>query len=143
MGLLSDPAKLDPTAKTDLEHVLQWNEEALSQQKARFHELMEKYVEEEEEEEEQQHKKTEPPKPAEVDPLTAMVMEQQARETRKAELMLKYRKERARRKRGLAVEAGSANGDESDGIDRASVRTYLVHEFFICHYGSQNSYMSL
>ena len=56
----------------------------------------------------------------EIDPLTAMVMEQEAIETRKAELLLKYKKERARRKRGLTTEGRQVVG-ESDGVDEASV----------------------
>jgi hypothetical protein len=111
-----------------LEYVFKWNEELISQQKARFNELMEKYVEEEEEEGSPEQEEADN-KAAEVDPLTAMVMEQEARETRKAELLLKYRKERARRKRGLTVEAGTSGG-ESDGIDRASVSTQEIRGRF-------------
>lgn len=64
--------------------------------------------------------------PVDVDPLTAMVMEQEARETRKQELYLKYRKERARRKRGLVTELSRPTdaGEEDDGLDRASVRCF-------------------
>ena len=50
-----------------------------------------------------------------------MVMEQEAQETRKAELYLKYRKERARMKRGLSVEARVIEGEADEGVDRASV----------------------
>ena len=59
-----------------------------------------------------------------MDPLTAMVMEQEAQETRKQELYLKYRKERARRKRGLATELSRpkiGEDDDEDGLDRAAV----------------------
>jgi hypothetical protein len=109
-----------------MEYVFKWNEGTIGQHNARFKELMEKYVEVEEEEEhhpsEEEVKET---APLEVDPLTAMVMEQEARETRKAELYLKYRKERARRKRGLTSETGNSTGEENDGIDRASVSIYL------------------
>ncbi len=93
---------------------------------------MEKYVEAEEEDEHDKHaseeevKETPAPAP-EIDPLTAMVMEQEARETKKAELYLKYRKERARRKRGLTSETGNSTGEENDGIDRASVSTSLEY----------------
>jgi hypothetical protein len=94
------------------------NKEAIRQQNERFQSLMEKYVEEEVDEEEQETP-ADTPAP-EIDPLTAMVMEQDAIESRKAELLLKYKKEKARRKRGLTTE-GRHIGDESDGIDRASV----------------------
>ena len=137
LGLLVDPSQMDPTvttfsSETDtayLESVFQWNQDTISQQTTRFHQLMEQYVEEEmtpEEEEAAAAAADMDKQPAEVevlDPLTAMVMEQEARETRKAELLLKYRKERARRKRGLTAEAGYV-GEDSDGIDRASVSTY-------------------
>jgi hypothetical protein len=55
-----------------------------------------------------------------------MVLEQKAQETRKAELLLKYKKERARRKRGLTTEGRYTGSDESDGIDRASVSFITV-----------------
>lgn len=67
--------------------------------------------------------------PAEIDPLTAMVMEEQARETRKAELYLKYRKERARRKRGLTTEARIIES-ESDEVDRASVSHSVLRYWY-------------
>ena len=115
-----------------LEEIYQQNKEIIAQQQKRFQELVEKHVEMEDEEEEQQHvnvaaeqgivqKKQQATVVDDMDPLTAMVRENEERETRKQELYLKYRKERARRKRGLNVEA-QAYGEESDGIDRASVR---------------------
>lgn len=130
LGVLQavDPAKWNP-AMSDaqvLELVFQENESTLQQQKEQFQKLIENHVEEEVVEEEGVEIQTEPsnspqsPPQPEVDPLTAIVMEHQARETRKAELLLKYKKERARRKRGLTTE-GKVIGDESDGIDRASV----------------------
>lgn len=50
-----------------------------------------------------------------LDPLTAMVREQEAQEKRRQELELKYRKERARRNRGISDEAGAShhNGESS------------------------------
>ena len=48
-----------------------------------------------------------------LDPLTAMVREQEAQEKRRQELDLKYRKERARRKRGIQEgEATEAHGED-------------------------------
>ena len=69
---------MDPTAGTSLEYVYKWNEEAVAQQNDRFNALMEKYVEEEEEEEEAPEEVAGETKAPEVDPLTAMVMEQEA-----------------------------------------------------------------
>jgi hypothetical protein len=74
-----------------------------------------------------------------IDPLTAMMMEQQAQETRRQELDLRYRKEKARRNRGLLSEPGASNkailGEDVDAegagdttkkkIDRETVRTNL------------------
>jgi hypothetical protein len=141
-------------SSTSLEDVYKWNSEFIAQQQGRFKELMAKYVEEEQEEH--------PPDPAaslspvaatpnknnnnpgggdplansnnnNLDPLTAMFMEQEAQETRKQELYLKYRKERARRKRGLSSPGGGAytGGDESDDVDRVSVRVPLRVTFLL------------
>jgi hypothetical protein len=118
---------------SSLEEIYQQNQETILQQHKRFQELVEKHVEmEDEEEQQQQHVNVAEQGPVQnkqgetvvddMDPLTAMVKENEQRETRKQELYLKYRKERARRKRGLNVEA-QAYGEESDGIDRASVRS--------------------
>lgn len=109
--------------KEILEIVYRTNKDIILQQRDRFQKLTEKYLEEEEgveETEEETGPTEEEPQAPEVDPLTAMVMEQEAIETRKAELLRKYKKERARRKRGLTTE-GRQIGDESDGIDGASV----------------------
>jgi hypothetical protein len=122
LGIFLDPSQADPTASTTLDFVYKWNQAAISEHNARFQELMAKYVEEEvEDEHEEGEASAAPPAPAEIDPLTAMVREQEARETRKAELYLKYRKEKARRKRGLTTEGAGSPGGENDGIDRVSV----------------------
>ena len=117
------------STKDILELIYQTNKGAIQKQNGRFQSLMEKYVEDEVEEEAapEDTVQKEDSKAPEVDPLTAMVMEQEAIETRKAELLLKYKKERARRKRGLTTE-GRHIGDESDGIDRASVSFSFVGE---------------
>ena len=146
LGLLQDPtaaAASSTNVDSDenlctLQTVLEYNSEIISKQADRFKELVEKYIEETIEEaekaEEQSNNRSSDnsgvddsnaaAKPAEIDPLTAMVMEQEAQETRKAELYLKYRKERARRKRGLTSEARVIESD-SDEVDQASVSTYL------------------
>jgi hypothetical protein len=123
LGLFVDPSTEDPTATTNLESCLQWNSETVLQQNTRFRELMEKYIEEEEEvvKEEVKQEAAAAAAAPDIDPLTAMVMEQEERESRKAELYLKYRKEKARRKRGLLVDGGYNGNPENDGIDRASV----------------------
>jgi hypothetical protein len=116
-----------------LEEIILENQDLVKQQSTRFERLMEKHVHSEEEDDENEEEVTAsaavpeqaPQQPApEYDPLTAMVMENEARETRKQELYLRYRKERARRKRGLTTEA-QPHGEESDGIDRASVSIYM------------------
>jgi hypothetical protein len=108
------------STKELLDHIYDTNKESIRQQHERFQRLMDKHVEVEVEEEEQEMATDKTEAAPEIDPLTAMVKEQEAIETRKAELLLKYKKERARRKRGLSTE-GRHIGDESDGIDRASV----------------------
>ncbi len=115
-----DPSGLEVLSETEmLELIYQANKDVIQRQHERFQGLVEKYVEIELEDVPSPEKAA-PPQDVEVDPLTAMVMEQQALEMRKAELLLKYKKERARRKRGLTTE-GHHIGDENDGIDRASV----------------------
>ena len=151
LGLLDyDSSSLSSSSSSSslsatLEDIYQRNIQRVTQQNQRFQELLEKYVEEEPQEtdvdiaspttkedmeqpssppsktKQQQQQQQQQPK-VDIDPLTAMVMENEARETRKQELYLKYRKERARRKRGLSQAGGYQGGDESDGIDRASVR---------------------
>lgn len=64
-------------------------------------------------------------KAAPLDPLTAMVMEQEKQEKRLHDLDLKYRKERARRKFGLPEEERVIQDDQHhDGGDRFD--TYSV-----------------
>ena len=140
LGLLQEPPPPSPSAAVSskqccctLEQVTDCNRAVVQQQNDRFKEMVEKHLEEEEEKEEKANSRTEnqaqaAPESAStttsqmLDPLTAMVMEQEAQKTRKAELYLKYRKERARMKRGLSVEARVIEG-ESDEVDRASVRS--------------------
>ena len=126
LGLFVDPAVEDPTVSTSLEACWQWNSTTVTQQNERFKGLMEKYIEEEEEvmnqtAEQSVQGSSSPPAVSDIDPLTAMVREQEERESRKAELYLKYRKEKARRKRGLATDGGYTGDGENDGIDTASV----------------------
>jgi len=144
LGLLQDPSAGATVANTKviedekltctLETVSAYNHDTVSAQAERFKGLVEKYVEESTEVDNEQPSLSKSlssenngfngtnstAEPAEIDPLTAMVMEQEALETRKAKLYLKYRKERARRKRGLTTEA-SIIESESDEVDRASL----------------------
>lgn len=139
LGLLGDPLANNNVPNTstkggnnelvcNLESVLGLNRDAIAKQEERFKRLEDKYIEEtaEEGKEEQISENNgfdnanDSPKSAEIDPLTAMVMEKEAQETRKAELYLKYRKEKAMMKRGLKTEARVIES-ESDTVDRASV----------------------
>ena len=143
LGILHDPIASTNFAKNakesicNLNSILSHNEDEISRQAERFKNLVEKYTEETSEVD-NEHPDLSPSMPsdkfefdstsnsAEVDPLTAMVMEKEAQETRKAELYLKYRKERARMKRGLATEARVIES-ESDEVDRATVSGYNVY----------------
>ena len=147
LGLLQDPSAEATVANINingnekrvcnLETVSDHNHDIIFRQSERFKGLVEKHLEETTEENNEQPNLSpslssenngfdganNSANPAEVDPLTAMVMEKEAQETRKAELYLKYRKERARRKRGLTTEARVIES-ESDEVDRASVSRF-------------------
>ena len=117
---LAEQNPLDKLSTNELlDLIYEANKESVRKHNERFQSLLEKYVEEEVVDLQHEQEAVANVAP-EIDPLTAMVMEQQAIENRKQELLLKYKKERARRKRGLSTE-GRHIGDESDGIDRASV----------------------
>jgi len=145
LGLLQDPSAEDTVANTikngdekhicNLETVLAYNHDVIFKQAERFKGLVEKYIEETTEVDNEQPSlspssssennaarpaESDPSTAAEIDPLTAMVMEKEAQEKRKSELYLKYRKERARRKRGLTTE-DRVTENESDEVDRASL----------------------
>ncbi|KAL3899100.1 MAG: hypothetical protein SGARI_006532, partial [Bacillariaceae sp.] len=126
LGLLQEPPSSDISRQCTLAEVTECNRELVEQQNERFKKMVEQHLEEDEEEPEGDNQAAAAPdatnnnSAAMLDPLTAMVMEQEAQETRKAELYLKYRKERARMKRGLHVEARVIEG-ESDEVDRASL----------------------
>ncbi|KAG7366657.1 Rab-GTPase-TBC domain containing protein [Nitzschia inconspicua] len=126
LGLLQEPITKSSNCHCTLEEVTEYNRSVIAQQTEWFKSLVERHLEEDEQKQEEKEESTkEASAPsgsevADIDPLTAMVMEQQAQETRKAELYLKYRKERARMKRGLAVE-GRVIESESDEVDRASL----------------------
>lgn len=128
LKLFEWPPDANPTGSTLMEQIQRQNANIIQQQNERFQKLVEQYIEEDVPEGEEEtaptvshEETTAPTASAEIDPLTAIFMEKQAQETRQAELLLKYKKERARRKRGLTTEGGRQIGDETDGIDRASV----------------------
>jgi hypothetical protein len=134
LGLLKEPY-----SNCKLSEVTAYNREIIAQQDERFKGLVEKHVEEDQDEGEVQKEGQDVDKDMaggvpEVDPLTAMVMEQEAIETRKAELYLKYRKEKARRKRGLTTEARIIES-ESEEVDRASVRKQFDYHLHQVHKG--------
>jgi hypothetical protein len=137
LGLLQDPTTVScdeiTASRCTLQDVTELNRQIILNQGERFKNLVEKHVEEQQDGDGDKHNgdessnnnhhetdKIESNGTVDVDPLTAMVMEQEARENRKAELYLKYRKERARRKRGLSTEARIIDS-ESDEVDRSSV----------------------
>lgn len=149
LGLLEDPLANNTIPNTskggnnqlvcNVESVLELNRDAIAKQEERFKRLEDKYIEETADDERQEQASenngfdsvNDSPKSAEIDPLTAMVMEKEAQETRKAELYLKYRKEKAMMKRGLKTEARVIES-ESDAVDRASVSNFncaLRHGF--------------
>ena len=67
--------------------------------------------------------------PNEVDPLTMMVMDIEKKEKRRQELDLKYRKERALRKRGATVETVLDDDSDGDRFDTYSVRLKISTHF--------------
>lgn len=148
LGLLNEPTtshgdlRQGQDGACTLKSVEDYNRGIIAQQNERFKVLVEKHVEEDETEQDARQREERSSlndasaagqglgKAHEVDPLTFMVMEEEARETRKAELYLKYRKEKARRKRGLTTEAKIIDS-ESDEVDRASVSITVAHVFVL------------
>lgn len=136
LGIYQGTQEGDPTTTEAqlLAMVYQSNQGAIQAHNERFAKLVEEHVEEEVPESEvETHEApastdaTTPQSAPEVDPLTAIVLEQDAIQTKKDELMLKYKKERARRKRGLTTEGNAGQNDESDGLDRASVSLSIAY----------------
>ena len=64
---------------------------------------------------------------AEVDPLTAMVMQQEAQQKRLEKLELKYRRERAMRKRGIQIEGEDGKNDRFDTYSVRSMKGVQAH----------------
>mmetsp|Transcript_8931 Transcript_8931/g.22540 ORF Transcript_8931/g.22540 Transcript_8931/m.22540 type:complete len:697 (+) Transcript_8931:37-2127(+) len=135
LGILSEPPPAVTPQQLDLESVLKHNQPTVKEINDKFKELVTNHVEVEEENDDDDdenggdNNSTNETSAAAstgggaaiIDPLTAMVMEEEARETRKAELYLKYRKERARRKRGLTTEARIIESECDEVVDRASL----------------------
>jgi TBC1 domain family protein 5 len=130
LGLLRLPDPQDPVSLDDL---YEFNAALLQEQRARYDQLVEKYepnlvrdivVEAPTTTDiPTEHDHHEPPAAAAaademLDPLTAMLKEQEAKEKRRQELDLKYRKERARRKRGIYEgEGADGHGDVSESFE--------------------------
>jgi hypothetical protein len=146
LGLLKAPST---TTRPTLEDLLRHNAELLEQEQSQYQKLQETYqnhlgqidnnnneVEEKEEEEEDAEEVVAntanvPPDIdplSSMDPLTAMLQEQQAQENRRQELDLRYRREKARRKRGLATDAKVvvADCDTEDGPKKLDADTVCL-----------------
>ena len=120
LGLLTDPTFLGKGVPVKIKNVLECNREKVKECDDLFKELVKKYLEEAEEVDKTNGRNTGSKTEVDIDPLTSFVKEEEARESKKAQLYLKYRKERARRKRGLSTEARFVES-ESDEVDRDSV----------------------
>jgi len=128
LGLLGLPNATNEDELCSLEDLYECNASLLQDQRTRYRALVEKHeaalqafmaegANEEEEATEEEAPATETNDTAALDPLTAMVREQEAQEKRRQELELKYRKERARRNRGIYE--GEAGGDSHNGTTDA------------------------
>lgn len=130
LGLLKYPESEIGWTTEDL-HA--YNEQVLKQQRAAYRDLCDHYeldlVEDEngfvKQADQQEEVLSEDEE--DVDPLTMMVMDIEKKEKRRQELELKYRKEKALRKRGVAVD--KVINDDSDG-DRFD--TYSVSPGYHC-----------
>ena len=130
LGLLQLPESAD-TDSLSLQELYEWNATQLQEQRERYRDLVEKHeanhivfpLQQEQHEEEAEQAPVSPAvdNNAMLDPLTAMVREQEAQEKRRQELDLKYRKERARRKRGIYEGETDVHGDSGDRGDTYSV----------------------
>lgn len=134
LGLLKSPSEMA------LEDVIRHNTELLQEEQSHYEKLQATYkdhltktttridpnADNSEDEAEEEELEELPPEldplqattsseAAALDPLTAMLQEQQAQEDRRQELDLRYRKERARRKRGLATDAKVVVADCDEG----------------------------
>lgn len=135
LGLLALPNDADDDNDNDcsMEDIYKYNASLLHDQRSRYHDLVDKYevglhaaaasVEaavQEKEEAPAESKNNNHDSTAALDPLTAMVREQEAQAKRRQELELKYRKERARRNRGIYE--GERDSPTNGGTD--AVRTF-------------------
>lgn len=61
-----------------------------------------------------------------LDPLTALLVEEEEKSTRRQEMDLKYRREKARKKRGLGAEGDSCSVAEDEQYDEAEVALQII-----------------
>jgi hypothetical protein len=128
LGLLALPSSEKDAWST--EELYTYNASLLHDQRTRYQELVEKYevhqestTEEEEEDKPEAalaERSDEATTAAALDPLTAIVREQEAQAKRRRELELKYRKERARRNRGI-YQGESESPTNNSGTDAVRV----------------------
>jgi hypothetical protein len=126
LGLLALPSSEKDAWST--EELYAHNASLLRDQRTRYQQLVEKYevhhestTEEEEDKPEAAlaERSDEAATAAALDPLTAIVREQEAQAKRRRELELKYRKERARRNRGIYQ--GESESPTNSGTDAVRV----------------------
>lgn len=144
LGLLALPSTTEEEQELSLKDLYDYNASLLQDQRNRFNDLREEHAEALEAfvAEEQQHddndetSATASPPPtttASLDPLTAMLQEKEAQEERRRELELKYRKERARRNRGISNDSPT-NSSNTDAVCMRS-------NFCLCEVASSASYL--
>ena len=139
LGLLALP----PPSENDgcsTEELYTYNSSLLHDQRTRYQDLVEKYeVHVVSTESDTQQEAAAPPEAeipdettalAALDPLTAIVREQEAQAKRRQELELKYRKERARRNRGLYEGEGES---PTNGVDAVRSSVSLWNDFIQPH----------
>lgn len=138
LGLLEVPEKNEEQTEF-LERLIDLNRIAVNEQRSRYDALVQKHFSSIHPQEEIDPPQIELPSNDHLreltekddgellDPLTAMVMEQDARENRRKELDLKYRKERARRNRGISVDA-----EDDDLWEDQHVSVSAFCHFFSC-----------
>ena len=112
LGVWKLPHKDEGELQWTLEEILERNHDLIEIQRGNYNLLVEMLHElmEQEEQEQVQEQQQEESITLDVDPLTALVQERDAQAQRLHDLDLKYRKQRARRKRGVA-ECDSDRGD--------------------------------
>lgn len=138
LGLLALPNNDDESNENvcSTNELYEYNSSLLHDQRTRYHDLVEKY-EVHAVSTDQGGRVDETPAAsvfpdinettaAALDPLTAIVREQEAQAKKRQELELKYRKERARRNRGMAYQGENSESPTNNGAADA-VRECLIY----------------